>query len=394
MDESSESHAFCAHGVMAVSDGIIQPNPFNINEHKLYSVREVAKLLNIHRTGITRKLSAGILQGVKTYGVWRVRGLDLIRSFNEVEKETTFLELPYDSLKLPQSSFLMYLMITAGNDPDLIIKECQRYSLLEPLKTEIGQIWEALKKTAPRRIRKRMERNLNLVFDSKDPENENWLRRLGILEMFGKPLWPCQNILEDQSDRRIYIEVMIVGRVLFKEIIRIMATKFNFITDEPSLTFFAAHFLNVYNYNDFDRIKYITRLRNQTEKYNKQRAWGDPNAAKAVLEIPNRVNFEETLNMVAAMSALNFSQYALAGPEMMPVAKDASQMIFHALRSLLALEKQRTEQVAVATQQAQSTGPKQAFENAADEAPSYGDLDQPNMEESKEKPQGPQLKVG
>jgi hypothetical protein len=83
--------------------------------------------------------------------------------------------------------------------------------------------------------------------------------------------------------------------------------------------------------------------------------------------------------MIAAMATLSFRDFALGGAPEMPLAKDSAQIVFHAHRQLLALEKQRGEQSAAAIQKAQAEGPQiNVFEKVADEAPSFEDLQQPN----------------
>jgi len=358
------------------------PNPLGIDENRLYRVPESAKVLGVNGSTIRRYLGAQVLKGVKVgghFGPWRIQGFELIRFLNRDKEDIkTFLEYPAGLVKFPHISFILYNMIIGQYQPKRIQEECGKYGLLIPSTSELDQVWESLKITAPKRLKRHMAINSSRVFDLDRDDANSWIGRLGIRDLFGQHRWPCHNILTDQSEKRMHIEIMMCGRVIHKEISDFMAAKYNFIVTEEQLDFFGRHFFNTYNYNANDRILYLGRLENRTEVYYKRRAWGDPVAAKAVLQIPSRVNFEETLNMMAAMAAVTFREFALDGKESIPLAKDASQIVIQSLKQLMALEKLRGEQTATAVQEAQKEGIKtEAFDEPKEEPPSFEDLDQP-----------------
>ena len=357
-------------------------NPLQIDDKRLYSVGEAAIVISRDPSTIRAYIAARSIDGIRIGGAWKISGSSLKEFLNQNAPRKTFLEYPPGQLKFPQSSYLMQQMVVTNYNRPRIIDDCGKYGLLKPFANELDQLWCAVKETAPVRLRRQLRPGSKYVLDISKPETENWVSRLGIKDLFGHKTWPCQNILDDRSDKRLHIEVMLVGRITFKEIVNFMANKFNFIITEEQLDFFARHFFNTYNYNPTDRAIYLNRLEDRTEKFHKQKAWGDAEAARATLQIPSRVNFEETLNLIASMAALNFRDFAMGGPDEMPLCKDAAQMVFHSHRQLLALEKQRAEQVAVATQKAQDTGLKaEPFEKTADEPPSFEDLPQPEDEQ-------------
>ena len=358
-------------------------NPLQIDGKRLYSVGEAGHLMGVKGQSIRNYVRAGSIKGLMVGGNWRVEGQSLIEFLFKNAPRKTFLEYPPDQVKFPQASFLMHQMISTMYEQKTILDLCGRYSLLKPLPAELDKLWVAIKETAPQRIRKQLKPGSKYFLNHLKPESENWVTRLGIKDLFGHATWPCQNILDDTSEKRLHIEVMLVGRVTHKEIVNYMAAKYNFVITEEQLDFFARHFFNTYNYNSQDRIVYLNRLEDRTEKFHKQRAWGDSEAAKATLQIPSRVNFEETLNMVAAMATLSFRDFALGGAAEMPLAKDAAQMIFHSHRQILALEKARNEKVAGAMMEARDKGLQtNSFEKESEEPPSFEDLEQPT--ESKE----------
>ena len=359
-------------------------NPLKIDGKRLYSTGEASYLMGCNIGTIRAYLIGQRIKGLKVGGNWKVIGQSIIEFLFANAPRKTFLEYPPDQVKFPQASFLMHHMVSTMYKQKELIDLCGRYFLLKPHQGELDKLWAAVRETAPIRIRKQLRPGSKYILDVTQPEAENWVTRLGIKDLFGHSTWPCQNILEDASEKRLHIEVMLVGRVTHKEIVNYMAAKYNFIITEEQLDFFARHFFNTYNYNSQDRIVYLNRLEDRTEKFHKQRAWGDSEAAKATLQIPSRVNFEETLNMVAAMATLSFRDFALGGAAEMPLAKDAAQMIFHSHRQILALEKARSEQVAGAMMKAKEDGLQtEAFEHKSEEAPSFEDLEQPGEDKEK-----------
>lgn len=366
-------------------------NPFKIDPQRLYSTGEAACIVGCDRSTVRNYFSSGSIKGIRVKDNWKVIGQELIDFLHQNAPRKTFLEHPPGQIIFPQSGYLIYRLISTFYNRKLILDECGRYGLLRPSPEELDKLWASVKLTAPAWLRRQLRPGSRYVLSLGNADAEGWVERLGIKDLFGHKVWPCHNILEDRSEKRMILEVMICGRMPHKEIVSYMANKYNFITTEDQIDFFARHFFNLYNYSAQDRYVYLNRIEDRTEKYYKQRSWGDPECAKATLQIPSRVNFEETLNLVASMAALNFRDYAMGGPSEMPLAKDAAQMIFHSHRQLLALEKARSEQVAGAMMKAKEDGLQtEAFEHKTEEAPSFEDLEQPGVDKEK----APEAKAG
>ena len=366
-------------GVLLMTIHKNELNPLKIDPQRLFSTGEAACVLGCNRCTIRNYLNAGSLIGIRVNNNWRVTGQELIDFLHQNAPRKTFLEYPSGQVIFPQSGYLIYRMISTFYNRKLILDECGRYGLLKPLVEELDKLWASIKITAPAGLRKQLRPGSQYILSLGNAEVAGWVERLGIKDLFGHKVWPCQNILEDRSEKRLSLEVMICGRMTHKEIVNYMVTKYNFLITEDQVDFFARHFFNLYNYSAQDRYVYLSRLEDRTEKYYKQKSWGDPECAKATLQIPTRVNFEEMLNLVAAIAGLNFKEYAMGGPGEMPMAKDASQMIFHAHRQLLALNKDKSEQTAAAIQKSQAEGAQiSPFEKKSEEAPSFDELDQPD----------------
>jgi hypothetical protein len=353
------------------------PASDEIDPVRLYLPSEVAAILKVSKRTIINWIHCGAISASKINGYFRIPGTEIRRLLTGTQRTGTYLG--YNGFKSPWASYMMYLLIETGGNEPAILDKGRKYRLVPPTSGEIQELWAALKKAAPAVIRRCLDRSTPGVLTLGNPKFKDWVARLGIMGFYEHPVLPCQGILEDASEKRQHIEVMLCGRVPYQDIVTVMAAKYGYALTEDVLDFFARHFFNVYNFSSEDITAYLGRVQSRTEAFHKRRAWGDPDRAKATLEIPRRVDFDVVLNEIAAMSMLRFKDLLAQGPLVAEQAKEMAMLVVRVSGELRKRDELRAEREQAAALMAQRDDPAIKIEVRPEEPPCYEDLDQPTV---------------
>ncbi len=321
------------------------PTPANldqIQETHLYLPGEVARIIGAHRSTVHGWIQRGIIKSIRV-GSWnRVPGSEVKRIL--MANERTSANLEYSGRNYPTMAYYQFLLVTTANDAFEINRQLVNYRLVMPDRNDLDALWAAILNSAPPWIRRKLEAKMAVHWGMKG--FDAWVAQLGIAPLFEQIVLPCRDILEDSSEKRIALEVLLCGRVPYKEIIEIMKGKYAFEVTEEALDFYARFFFNTYSLNSEDVQAYLGKLTNATEAQAKRRAWGNPDAAKLALEVSPEVDFEAGLNLIAATAMLGYKEWALRGPQGAAIAKEQSHIVFGALDRLMKLRKAQAEEKA------------------------------------------------
>ena len=329
-----------------------------IRDDDHFSVTTVAAMCHVDRSTVNRWINTGQMKAYMVGGGWKIPGIELKKQIRGSINIQPYLNYPQESGKYTHFGYLMYLLIITKNKKSEVVDECKKYGLIGPDAGDLTVLWDRMLLIASKRIRKQLDNPLATILTIQSEDFQRWIDKLGILELFSTNPWPCLNILQDHSDKRDYIELLLWGQVSNSEIVDFLQKRWSFSLTSEQLDFFGRHFFNVYNFSDEDAEKYVRKIRGTKDKVmNFRLSWRNPSAAKALLKVPHRVNFEELFHSMAALAAMNYTEYAVGGELKVPLAQAQAQVIFHAHKQLLALEKAKGEKVSVAEQEAKAADP-------------------------------------
>ena len=342
----------------------LPPAPLKLNRYEQirdddhFSVTTVASMCHVDRSTVNRWINSGQMKAYMVGGGWKIPGIELKKQIRGSINIQPYLNYPQENGKYTHFGYLMYLLIITKNNKADVVEECKKYGLIGPDAGDLAVLWDRMLLLASKRIRKQLDNPLATILTVQSEDFQRWIDKLGILELFNVNPWPCLNILQDHSDKRDYIELLLWGQVSNQEIVDFLQKRWSFSLTDEQLNFYGRHFYNVYNFSDEDAERYVRKIRGTKDKImNFRLAWRNPSAAKALLKVPHRVNFEELLHSMAALAAMNYTEYAVGGELKVPLAQAQAQVIFHAHKQLLALEKAKGEKTQVAEQVAKAADP-------------------------------------
>lgn len=349
---------------------------------------EVAQILRVSKRTVLNWINEGIIKAESIFGIWRVPGVELKRFILRTQPKSE--GLVYRAFKYPWLGYLIYLMIENKEDQTAICSEAARYHLLTPSDKDMVALWQSLKRSAPARIRNRMESPKATMPTLEAEDFKGWVADLGILGLYQNAYYPCADLLEDNSEIRLTTEVLFCGRVTYSEIIDILFRKYSFRITEEALQFFGTYFFNTLPFSMEDTETYLARLSGQ-EAFLKRQAWGNPEAAKVAMDLPAEADFLTMFHKMAILAGINAESYIARGPSGIEMASKSCDMAVKAHERILKEEKARREREetakAEATKSAEGAG-STGFETHPDEPKDFEELEQtPLGEQGEEDPE-------
>jgi hypothetical protein len=272
----------------------------------------------------------------------------------------------------------MYLLIEERDDEKKIHRRLARFGLMKPSTPDLHHLWMALLDSSPKHISKALKRS-----KTKDVTKmrlfKDWAKALGIWELYDTVVWPCLEILNDSSERRLRIDLMLCARIPHAEVIDFMKKKYGLELTDEQLTFYGQHFCNTYNYT-YDDLRVLVRLVSVHVDKNFAatllRCWDNPASAKIELGMPTRANIEDNLHEMVQVAMMNFRIYGLGEFHQLSAAGEQANIVLKGQKQIMEYAKFRKELEAEMINQANAEAPNVEFEKKAKDPVDFEELGQ------------------
>lgn len=367
-----------------------------IDELHPYFPVEIARMMKVTVRTIQNWMDAGKIEYVVIGSCRYIMGKEAKRLLGGRRQRDPYVE--YTGRLYPWTPYMMYLVIETKMDKKEIRRRAAIWHLQDPSDEDLDAMWNSLIMTAPTFIRAKMENPAAKMPTLGNEKFKEWVRSLGILELYDHIELPCLDILEDYSDKRIDIEVLLCGRVPYKEICEILDAKHNFRITEDDLNFYAKFFFNTYTFNQMHVGMYLSNIRNSDEARKKRSAWGVPVRAKLAVEFPIEADRKTILNQIIQECFVVFTENIHRGGALTQMALEAVRGINSSHEHLLKEEKSEAAAIAAAKAEASQSADNSGatFETKSEEPVDISELDQPAdvAEDEEESDFGGQAEVG
>lgn len=349
-------------------------------KNRWYTVREVAELNGVCYMTMYRRVQDGLIKSQRDARGWHKIPLDEVKRILGVDVEET-LYLQYTGPKFPHSAYLYYLMIETLFDLTEIKSHLEKFRMVCPDQSILVSIWEALIRSAPKQVADAM-RDRRAIYKKRG--YKNWIRALGLEDLFNSIPYPCLGVLYDTSSRRVAIEVLMGGRVSLEEIRDFLHARHSAYYTIDQLRFFQQYFYNVMDFTTTDYFAFLSYITDSREVMLKRRGWDSPDLAKIQVGVPMRSDFETGIHEIAEqarMKAMEVAAMNHADPQSFRIYSDVYLKAFD--RDLKAKARVE-EEMAEAMQHAENKSKSAVIEEDPQDRVLYDDLIQDDFEDDKD----------
>jgi len=354
--------------------------PLSELDERYYSVPDLAHLLNCHPNTVKNHMRAGKIHYTRRFGSGhpRISRAEVVRILGGEPEDKRYFK--YDGMRIPHFSYMLFVMVEAGNDPDRIAERLDQFRLPQLKPYDADLLWQATLATMPDVVRKAAVEKRQVA---RARGFRDWVEGMGIAPMFDNIVYPCRDILLDHSPSRVYLEALLGGRVPLAQIMDFIERRWGKLYNVEQLKFYRHYFYNVSDFTAQEYLKYINMLADEEEIQLKRQAWDNPDTAKLNAGIPARADTMQDLQRFTAASRAALDAYIASGntdPRHLKVLLDTYTKAHEAMLKEKAAQKADVDEA----MHAAAANTSIEIENVVDEPVLYEDLEQPDEETSGE----------
>lgn len=346
--------------------------PIDNLQSRFYTLHELANLLAKSYRSVQRYVEEGKIATTKDPGGrHQVSREEVMRLLGVTDDRTYF---GYFESKFPHQNFIIYLLIETQFDYVDIRRRCKELKLPVPENNILGSLKQAIIKSAPRNIRRKLEAEYPVY---RCHNYKSWMNTLGLEELYKNPTYPCLHILHDHSESRLHLEVLISAQISVEDILDYMRKKFKLFYTEEQVLFFQTYFYNLRDMTFSDYLNYTKYIRDLNEREVKLKCWHSPHQVRLLLSIPDRCDFFQHFNTLGELAYHSIQEKSLTGQISIQEIKQCVDALKVSHERVIKHKQIEKEEVSEAMQQAESSQENALVEQPHEDRVTFEELDQP-----------------